>query len=486
MIGRLPVCKTELQQSSGYWCMSKWLPEMEADTMKYKVSSVIGYRVGAGAYGGAHFTQGFMNIWVSHIYALDAVYGNNIADLGSEDVLIKRILDNNHEYRTGISRLPHTAQFYTRGTNAGLDVTKYLNVWPTFQQHKTNDTTHPFVTDFERGGEIWQIVTHGGGSSYTAMANSTYWKYDTKQLYNTNVPIRFLTGDNCHAGGFGEITNQHLLVKNSGCVLAMSPTDYVSCGFLFCDTVKNKFTPHAQTLAYLAKGDRWGRAWLRGNGWIWSTNFHGDLSLKPKMIAPNAKPVISGVTATKTGPMTWAFTVAAADSDDGITSYEWYGNGYNYGKATADSVGLSTTFSITYSAAKRCTLRVEAIDHYKARDYADIIIKTDSGIVSTSVELTESNSYASSNSLLSINPSPFNPAASIQYCLDKEGVMDLKVYSNEGRLVRTLTSGFMKAGKHVSTWDSRDNYGKTCASGVYTFVVKSKIGTVTRKAYLIR
>ena len=50
------------------------------------------------------------NIWVSRINADDANWG-------SEDALIRRALDANHNYRKGLSRLPFTAYVFDQSAD---------------------------------------------------------------------------------------------------------------------------------------------------------------------------------------------------------------------------------------------------------------------------------------------------------------------------------------------------------------------------------
>lgn len=84
-------------------------------------------------------------------------------------------------------------------------------------------------------------------------------------------------------------------------------------------------------------------------------------------------------------------------------------------------------------------------------------------------------------------PNPFNPTTSIRYSLPTAGAVDLTVFSQSGRLVRTLASGTETAGTHTTVWDGRDNAGRDVASGVYFYRLEFD-GAVaeTRKLHLIR
>jgi hypothetical protein len=65
------------------------------------------------------------------------------------------------------------------------------------------------------------------------------------------------------------------------------------------------------------------------------------------------------------------------------------------------------------------------------------------------------------------SPNPFNPATSVAYTLKKGGVVSVRIYSLDGRLVKTLMDGAAEAGTHEVLWDGRDNGGSPVRSGMY-------------------
>lgn len=65
------------------------------------------------------------------------------------------------------------------------------------------------------------------------------------------------------------------------------------------------------------------------------------------------------------------------------------------------------------------------------------------------------------------SPNPFNPATSVAYTLKKGGLVSVRIYSLDGRLVKTLMDGAAEAGTHEVLWDGRDNSGSQVRSGVY-------------------
>ena len=65
-------------------------------------------------------------------------------------------------------------------------------------------------------------------------------------------------------------------------------------------------------------------------------------------------------------------------------------------------------------------------------------------------------------------PNPFNPETSIEYSTRVSGAVTMKIYSIDGRLVRTLKEGeYTTAGSHEVRWNGIDNAGRRVPSGIY-------------------
>jgi PKD repeat protein len=65
------------------------------------------------------------------------------------------------------------------------------------------------------------------------------------------------------------------------------------------------------------------------------------------------------------------------------------------------------------------------------------------------------------------SPNPFNPETSITYAVRTGGTVTIRVYSLQGRLVRTLASGYAGPGGHEVRWNGRDDSGRSVSSGLY-------------------
>ena len=78
-------------------------------------------------------------------------------------------------------------------------------------------------------------------------------------------------------------------------------------------------------------------------------------------------------------------------------------------------------------------------------------------------------------------PNPFNPSTTIQYSLEKAGMVSLKVYNIAGQEVATLVNGSMNAGTHSIVWDA-SGY----SAGVYFYTVKAGDFSKTTRMTLLK
>ncbi|RKZ12509.1 hypothetical protein DRQ50_11840, partial [bacterium] len=83
-------------------------------------------------------------------------------------------------------------------------------------------------------------------------------------------------------------------------------------------------------------------------------------------------------------------------------------------------------------------------------------------------------------------PNPFNPRTTIAFDLASPGSVRLKIYSVDGKLVRTLVTERMEAGQHKRIWDGRDNGGRTVPTGVYLMRLETRGVTQTRKMLMLK
>ena len=69
--------------------------------------------------------------------------------------------------------------------------------------------------------------------------------------------------------------------------------------------------------------------------------------------------------------------------------------------------------------------------------------------------------------IVGVGPNPSSHRTGIRYRLPEAGQATLKIFSADGRLVRTLLDGHADRGSYVTQWDGRDARGHRLPSGVY-------------------
>ena len=78
-------------------------------------------------------------------------------------------------------------------------------------------------------------------------------------------------------------------------------------------------------------------------------------------------------------------------------------------------------------------------------------------------------------------PNPFNPSTAIDYTLAVDTELNVSVYDMNGRLVKILVNGIMKAGFNQVIWNASHE-----TSGVYFIRFESNELTLTEKVVLIK
>ena len=83
-------------------------------------------------------------------------------------------------------------------------------------------------------------------------------------------------------------------------------------------------------------------------------------------------------------------------------------------------------------------------------------------------------------------PNPFNPRTRVSFDLAVGGEVTLKIYSVDGRLVRTLVSGHHEPGYYATDWNGTDDQDRRLASGVYLYRLVAPQNTLVRKMLLMK
>lgn len=94
---------------------------------------------------------------------------------------------------------------------------------------------------------------------------------------------------------------------------------------------------------------------------------------------------------------------------------------------------------------------------------------------------------AFTNELRGNYPNPFGEETTLEYTLESEQEVTMRVYNVLGQRVRTLVQGKKKqAGVHRVQWKGENQFGKRVASGLYFYRIDGEDFTETRKMVLVR
>ena len=101
-------------------------------------------------------------------------------------------------------------------------------------------------------------------------------------------------------------------------------------------------------------------------------------------------------------------------------------------------------------------------------------------------ELNTMNSIITSFTLKQNYPNPFNPATTIEYEIPKSGEVEVAIFDIQGQKVRELEKNTHDAGSYRIIWDSRNDAGRSVASGTYFYRVQFNGSQLVNKLVLLK
>ena len=152
--------------------------------------------------------------------------------------------------------------------------------------------------------------------------------------------------------------------------------------------------------------------------------------------------------------------VSGADVE---ASYDGPNNGQVSGSTGSDgTVTLYTDYAWRPNGEWCFTVTAVSKDGYVYNSDANIVTEQcESGAVA-------STAMADSDEQLVAYPNPFNPQVKIQFYLEKNAKVDVKIYNSLGQVVRTLVDDeTLASGVHEFTWRGTNQQSSALPSGVY-------------------
>ncbi len=131
------------------------------------------------------------------------------------------------------------------------------------------------------------------------------------------------------------------------------------------------------------------------------------------------------------------------------------------------SYGTKTVYLKVKNGAGESNVLSDTIDYVKSLD--------------SKVALAPEN-----NLILQNYPNPFNPETWIPYKLNADSEVVIRIYAEDGRLIRTLNQGYQKAGYYINKdkagyWDGRNEAGEFVSSGTYFYVIQAGDSVLKKK-----
>lgn len=78
-------------------------------------------------------------------------------------------------------------------------------------------------------------------------------------------------------------------------------------------------------------------------------------------------------------------------------------------------------------------------------------------------------------------PNPFAIQSHVAFDLPAASSVQLEVYDPSGRLIATLVSSQLPAGRHVATWNGRKTEGSAVPNGIYFLRLKTELGVSSQR-----
>lgn len=97
-----------------------------------------------------------------------------------------------------------------------------------------------------------------------------------------------------------------------------------------------------------------------------------------------------------------------------------------------------------------------------------------------------SNVVPSEFSLGQNYPNPFNPTTSIEYSVPVRSNVEISIFNILGQKVATIMNDVHEAGTHRATWNGKDQFGKSVASGIYFYQMRAGSFEQVKKMMLMK
>jgi hypothetical protein len=103
----------------------------------------------------------------------------------------------------------------------------------------------------------------------------------------------------------------------------------------------------------------------------------------------------------------------------------------------------------------------------------------------TGVESDPDHEMPKSFRLLGNYPNPFNPETTVDFEMPVPATMSLRIYNLQGQQIKNLFEGKIDGGRHQMIWDGTNDLGARVPSGIFFYVLKTGMISVSRKMVMV-
>jgi hypothetical protein len=104
----------------------------------------------------------------------------------------------------------------------------------------------------------------------------------------------------------------------------------------------------------------------------------------------------------------------------------------------------------------------------------------------TKVRKEAGTNFKSQLMLMQNYTNPFNRSTAIRFRVLEKSPVLLRIYSSDGKLLKTLVNGYHRPGNYTVTWDGRNESAKSMSSGIFICQLIEGGMIVTMKMYLLK
>ena len=200
--------------------------------------------------------------------------------------------------------------------------------------------------------------------------------------------------------------------------------------------------------------------------------------IRPRVVWPNGGELLGATSRVEiawTNPEGWSVDYADVYySTDG---------GESWSVAAEGVTGETYLWNVPESLTETALIRVYLFDNKGLMGYDTSDEPFEIGPLSTGVV---GGLQPQRFALLQNAPNPFRSTTSIAFALPEESRVSLRIYDVAGRVVRTLESDLLPAGRYQATWDGRDDARHLVPSGIYFYRIQANDFSATKRLFFLR